>query len=132
MSKHMFVILILSNMIIAGCSHMHGHHNEEHASEGMTLNDGKKWKSDTHTMESIQRMRKVAKTIPASKLKKSLKKELNELINGCRMEGADHDALHVYLSELMPTINRLGASPKDSKVQKVRALLDKYSNYFEE
>lgn len=130
-------IVLIIMMVIGGVSCSHDSHQNNKISIELTLNNGEKWHSDKHTMDSINSMKEIvfySKTTGENPLKKSLDAELNKLIQGCTMEGENHDALHVYLEELMPLIEKLEDADKEVSKhaeKKIKNLLAQYSDYFE-
>jgi hypothetical protein len=78
-----------------------------------------KWTADAHTHAAIARMRAVVAASPLQKgvegaaaavfheLGNGLEAEVDALVAGCRMKGADHDALHQWLAELLPNVEQL-------------------------
>lgn len=124
------ILLALLSLTTFSCSHFHHHHSSD-SSDELTLNNGKKWKSDIHTYNSIKNMQKIVTSTSPKKLEKSLNNELDKLINGCEMDGADHDALHIYLEGLMASITKLGENPSRTDIGEVGKILRKYTEYFE-
>ena len=127
MKKFLVLIVIGSSLIFASCAH---HHHGGSSSQGVELNNGKKWQSDKHTYDSINRMKKTVKSSSGKNLKKNLDAELEKLFNGCTMEGKDHDALHDYLNILMPAISELQKGVTKKRTEKVESVLKDYDSYF--
>lgn len=74
------------------------------------LNNGAKWKADQNTNDNVERLQDVytrfqMKTNPAEgdylAFQEEMSAALNQLISQCKMKGADHDALHVWLEPLL-------------------------------
>lgn len=131
-------VLIALLALTAGCSHFsHGH---EHTSENeksslLSLNHGNKWKSDTSTMNLIMSMREVVRlNTDYVDLEDGLNEELNKMIKGCTMTGADHEELHTFLSALIPEINKLGSEEQKiaaDALEEIKKLLNIFTDYFE-
>ncbi len=119
----------------ASCSH--NSHSHKQSSPELTLNHGKKWQSDKHTMNSVNSMEKtisIKKNTNYISLKKNLDVELGVLIRGCTMEGKNHDALHIFLAKLIPLVELLKSDNMEkakSAKKKIKKLLESYSDYFE-
>ena len=122
----------------------HGHSHGGGSSDGtieLTLDNGKKWDADDHTVERISSMRKhvavAGSDLPVSAyadIQKNLNGELKVLIQGCKMTGPAHDELHKYLEILIPEIenlNRGDVAVSKASLQNVDALLNKFQIYFE-
>jgi hypothetical protein len=137
--EYMFkaTVILIIMMLIGGVSCSHHSHSHSKSSTELTLNNGKKWKSDKHTMDRIIEMKKTvvnSKMMSNTALKNSLDLELSSLIQGCIMKGKDHDALHVFLEKLMPLIEKLKDTDVESSKhvrKKIKNLLNLYSDYFE-
>ena len=58
---------------------------------------------------------------------------LDQLVAGCKMQGPAHDALHVYLSALMPRVGEMRGSDAAAAARardEVARLLDRFGAYF--
>ncbi len=60
-----------------------------------------------------------------------LQVNINELIQGCSMEGDAHDQLHAYLNGYIPAVTDLSESGQMKDAREVARYLKKYSDYFE-
>lgn len=126
----------------------HGHSHGGGSSDGkieLSLDNGKKWDADDHTMERIVSMRKHVMNVGSAAgsdlsgsayadIQKNLNGELKDLIQGCKMTGPAHDELHKYLEILIPEIenlNRGDVAASKTSLQNIDALLNKFQNYFE-
>jgi hypothetical protein len=109
------------------------------ASDGLTLNDSKKWQMDDHTRAVFAKMAASFVATDVSALDPAglkavgagLKVNVNELIQGCTMTGPDHDQLHVYLSGYIPAVSALEENGKVADAKKVQHYLAIYGDYFE-
>ena len=105
----------------------------------MMLNNGKKWQMDAHTRSILANMRAnitsldihTATTEELQTLGNELTLQLESLIQGCTMEGAEHDQLHIFLTGYIPALNELTETGCIESAEKVRHYLNNYSNYFE-
>lgn len=110
-------------------------HPEVHAETGqleIPLNDGQKWKMDDHTRSMFVAMTERVKAGgDAAEVGKGLKSDLDQLIQGCTMEGAAHDQLHVYLVSFIPAVEKAASTGSPESLKKAEDLLSKYPQYFE-
>jgi len=108
------------------------------------LDNGTKWKADSVTNHNVANLRSIAdnfklKSTPSvsnyQKLSADLNTGLNQMIKECKMTGADHDALHMWLQPILEE----NAELKNSNATKIAGTifksidkrLDNYNNYFE-
>lgn len=98
-------------------------HQAEHKTESatansipLTLNNGEKWKADESTNNNVSAMQAIADEFKASgrknpedfqALQASLQAGIEKMIKECKMKGADHDALHLWLEPLMKMVKQL-------------------------
>lgn len=146
---------ILFSLSISACSHVH--HSDQHSAQQderhthpklshgkeaefqLTLNDQEKWLLDSHTRSVLKTMsnRLMQAKLPEQTaperiiLAEKLELDLDKLIQGCTMQGGDHDALHTYLNELIPALSRLKASGELVHAERVQHLLEIYPAYFD-
>lgn len=122
--------------------HEHGHH--AHASvaadSGLSLNQGERWEMDQHTRAMLLKMEEAffaadhTSQAGLNAAGAELKGQLGELISGCTMQGQAHDQLHLFLTDYMPTIDRL-AEAADYESARAAAIelkghFDTYRRYF--
>ena len=143
------VLLIAVLMFSAGCSdsehNTKGHevHEKEDAGK-LALNNGKKWTADSITNVNVKDLQAVIEKFNASENKSlalykttgaELQTGINKLVNDCKMEGPDHDALHQWLLPLIDEVSKLNRSVAEAeatehmKATRQRLLL--YADYFE-
>ncbi len=83
------------------------HEDHEKKSEGLVLNNGAKWKADSTTLVNAAILQSVVSGAGKESLESylqtatQLQDGLNKMIKECKMQGADHDALHKWLEPLM-------------------------------
>ena len=124
-------------------------HSEEAAqptakSEELALNNGAKWKSDDATNANVAELKKIANDFktnpnPSSEdyqaLNGNMGRGLNKMIQECKMEGPDHDALHIWLEPVLRENAQLKELTSASESKRVFDSLDNrltiYNNYFE-
>ncbi len=120
-----------------------GDNRHDHA-VALTLNNGQKWKADTSTNENVAALRDLArefggKTHPGLTdyrvLDSSLQNGFDKMIRECRMEGAGHDALHLWLEPLLVNMSELKKADGPASAEKIFATiherLELYTQYFE-
>ena len=98
----------------ADCEHAKAATQSKAAFSAMHLNGAKKWTVDAHTKSAGAKLRATVEGLKHRKLEayhgvaKQLDGHLTGLIQGCTMQGPDHDMLHTFLSEFMPAVQALG------------------------
>lgn len=110
----------------------------------LALNNGSKWKADsltTHNVVSIKNTADMFRVYPAPSLSNyqllgaDLGKNLDTLVQQCRMKGEDHDALHKWLEPVMSLSSQLKTVTDTAKGREIfRTLdgkIDAYRTYFE-
>ena len=117
-------------------------HNEHESSAELSLNNGLKWKTDSITNKNVLDLyNRIADANQVSvedyqKTAKVLQTDINEMIKECRMQGADHEALHHWLEPLMDESKKLSEVTTVEEGKKlfgiIRKQIENYSEYFEE
>jgi len=121
-------------------SHEHGHHASATETSSLSLNHGERWKMDEHTRTMLVEMEKAffasdhSTQAGLNAAGAGLKVQMDQLIAGCTMDGAAHSQLHLFLSEYIPTIDRL-ARAEDYAAAKKEAIelkghFETYKQYF--
>lgn len=115
--------------------------HEHESATGLSLNNGVKWKADSSTNKNVLDLYNlIADANPVilddyQKTGKILQTNINKMISECRMQGADHDALHQWLEPLMEMNRKMTdvASADEGKglFGMIRKHIEKYSDYFE-
>lgn len=121
----------------------HAPAEETHAAE-LTLNKGSKWNTDESTrlhaanlmaLTSAFNKKEVTSIAGYHSLAADLQKELGALVKDCRMKGADHEALHLWLSPVMKQTADLKAAVTPDEGKKITAHLtsdiQKFNQYFQ-
>jgi len=109
-----------------------------------SLNDGAKWKSDASTNENVANLKSIIDRFktnadPAVEdyhaFQASFTDGISKMVKECKMQGPDHDALHVWLEPLMKDNKEL--KEQDSKealaatFSTINERVNIYPQYFE-
>ncbi|HJW18086.1 MAG TPA: hypothetical protein VJ499_13230 [Flavisolibacter sp.] len=119
-------------------------HHDAISTDSLNLNNGKKWQGDSVTKANVSSLQAVVQeTIAISNPGQkeynnagiSLKNQLDKLINECRMQGPDHEALHKWLTPLFNKVSAL-VKTQDSKeaselIEEIHMHLNTFNTYFE-
>ena len=108
------------------------------------LNNGAKWKADASTNENVANLKSMidkfkTNTDPAvadyHAFQASFTDGINKMVKECKMQGPDHDALHVWLEPLMKDNKEMkDQDTKESLAASFNTLsqrVDIYPQYFE-
>ena len=127
-----------SNSAVEPASENHGH--DDHAT-GLVLNNGAKWKADSSTIGNVALLQKVISGAKKESLDNflqtatQLEAGLNKMVSECKMQGADHDALHQWLEPLMEKARDLKKVTSTETAATLLTEIDKqvnlFSQYFE-
>ena len=154
--KKILAILLLSTGFVA-CNNPETAETKEPATEvqavqhehavgqtALQLNNGAKWKADNPTNENVKNLQAIVEkfnaaadhSLPAHKATATaLQAGLSKMVNECKMQGADHDALHKWLEPLMKQVNeykRAGSEEAAAKqIASIQTQLNHYNQYFE-
>lgn len=120
--------------------HSHGHHASEVGISGLGLNHGQQWEMDEHTRNMLLKMEATffaadhSTQVGLNAAGAELKVHLDALIAGCTMDGEAHDQLHVFMTEYIPTIDRLAqagdyAAARDAAIR-LKGHFGTYKKYF--
>ncbi|HRP31635.1 MAG TPA: hypothetical protein PKV73_07075 [Agriterribacter sp.] len=118
---------------------------ETHAHDAtLSLNNGQKWKADAATNDNVVDLRTIAQNFSAMPhtelsdyqiLNNDLQKGLDTMIKECKMQGPDHDALHVWLEPLIKDVGDLkkagDITSAGKTFQSITERLEVYNQYFE-
>ncbi|GIL18257.1 MAG: hypothetical protein BroJett040_20080 [Oligoflexia bacterium] len=111
-------VLSLSTASLAEEDHSHGH-QASGGQAGMTLNEGKKWKSDETLQKNMVQMHKqfnVLNKLVESKRAKDgdyktmvevMDKSIADIFKNCKLEPKADATLHVVLTELMSAKDKM-------------------------
>ena len=119
-------------------------HEHDEKKSTLELNNGAKWNADESTNNNVADLKLIVDRFAESKSKSvadytalanELQSSLDTLIKECRMQGADHDALHQWLQPLIEDVNRLKTAttePEASKLfDEINDKVSAYKQYFE-
>ena len=130
-------LLILLTVAIAACTSQekteHKGNNvaneQENTAAAVPLNNGSKWKADEATKENVAKIvllvndNTYADATKRSQLYGHLQTKIDTLVKQCNMQGAEHDALHVWLEKVLKDMKEL--KEEDDEHTKVYATLKK-------
>jgi len=127
------------NTAIASTAGNHAEHAEK-ATE-LTLNHGAKWKADSTTVANIALLQNIVsnakKENPENYLQTAdaLQEGLNKMVRECKMKGADHEALHIWLQQMMEIVNDFRNVPSVEiaaiSLSEIENHINLFSQYFE-
>lgn len=114
-------LMIILSVAVAACTgevktDKHGNETAKELQKTETilqLNDGRKWKADEATRRNVAAMVNVVNdrsyTIAANRgaLVSNMQSNIDTLVKECRMKGPEHDALHVWLEEVLKDMKAL-------------------------
>lgn len=112
------------------------HPGHEKVAEGLTLNNGAKWKADSNTLVHAALLQSIASNAAKERLADYLQTAaqfedgLNKMISGCKMKGAGHDALHQWLEPLMEKTKALKNTASAEKGTAILHEIEKQVNLF--
>lgn len=101
--------------------------------DGLTLNEGAKWKVDTSTYDGMLEVSSILGIFDGEDFKqlgKDIKKELKNVINQCKMRGEDHDQYHIVLHAMLEEAKELKKGHTES-TEKMESFMDAYNTHFE-
>lgn len=146
-------LIMMGMCALPGCQSEHNHnherddttqasdHNHGESSNGLTLNKGAQWNSDSATNSNVTAIQKIASSEKPSTLEdyhnagEKIQSAIQNLINGCRMQGEDHNALHHWLQPLLEMNDELTSSQTTEQASEIfnkeRQQIDLYFQYFE-
>ncbi len=127
-------------------SHSEGHEHAHHVgSESMVLNDGRKWKADAPLQQGMKSIHTAVmqavpvfhdnrlKSAEAKRLSAHINKQVNYLIENCKLPPQADATLHVIIAELLSGADTLAKHPQSmSGLPKIVGALNTYPDYFQE
>ena len=149
MKKKLFTVLCVS--ILFSCnqatnnSESQSNHNDSMATDtSLTLNNGAKWKADSVTNHNLVRLKVTANMFRVDPfpplntyqiLGGDLANDVDTMLQQCKMQGADHEALHRWLAPISNQSTRLKNITDTAEGRKIFDSVDRrinlYSQYFE-
>ena len=119
----------------------HHHSQPQEEAQGLSLNNGAKWKADSSTNQNVAALQNIMAVAHPTAIEhyqatgKLLQAGLDKMISECRMQGADHEALHQWLQPVMTGIQHLQQAATQQEAETIYSNLDKqlqlYQEYFE-
>jgi hypothetical protein len=119
-------------------------HEHEAAKLKPELNNGVKWKADSSTNDNVKNLQAIIVNFNGSPDKSvsaytstasDLQAGIDNMITGCKMKGADHDALHKWLEPLIEEVADLRKTTSEHQgadlIKKIEDHLYLYAHYFE-
>ena len=141
------ILFILSFLLIAcsnnktkdNASHKDQHEESEVTSTSLKLNNGAKWKSDDATRKNVAAISKIINDSSRDvnnrpQLVKLLQARIDTLVMQCKMKGPEHDALHVWLNQVLHNLKELKESGEGEYEKSYAALkkdVDGFYDFFE-
>ncbi|MEN8247623.1 MAG: hypothetical protein ABFS32_01720 [Bacteroidota bacterium] len=149
--------IIAFSLLAVSCGNSHNHEHSEQADTQqsndikktteikISLNEGKKWDADFSTFTGMQRLENALDHFDEvfaspsiedyKKLGKSLASINKDIISQCKMEGEDHEQLHILLAPMLTNVDVIQNSNDEVEVKKnITALsfsIEKFFEHFE-
>ena len=121
----------------------HERHRDKE-NKGLSLNNGNKWKADASTNDNVKALLVIVDEFNTGKDKTlinyhntaaDLQSGLEKMIKECRMQGADHDALHKWLEPLIKQVSSFQKATTEQQAEEqfhnIHGQLNLYEKYFE-
>lgn len=118
--------------------------NTQVRSSNLILNNGIKWKADLATNQNVNDLILIIDAFKNERDKSlaayqrttaDLQKELDNMISECKMQGPEHEALHMWLLPLMESVSEFkNSSTEANAAQLFEAISNQvnlFSQYFE-
>lgn len=119
-------------------------HDHAQDTKALALNNGAKWQTDESTRQHAAALQGIADGFPFNdgtsmeayqKHAAAMQTELNYLIQDCRMKGAEHDALHLWLEPVLDDTRALSettdAAAAQNATRKLHEDIRKFPQYFD-
>lgn len=113
----------------------HEHKNIDTASTALRLNNGVKWKTDEATRKNVAHLTKIINDNSnidvknRAQLTKQLQTRIDTLVMQCKMQGPDHDALHVWLNQVLHNLKEMKEEEKDTYLESYAELRKDVENF---
>lgn len=118
--------------------------DSDNAAVGLSLNDGSKWKTDESTWTHAKDLNALVDSFNPEDnadaetyhvFAASMQEKLGGLVKDCKMKGADHDVLHLWLEPVMAGVNDLKLVSTADEGKLIAGTLNtnvqKFNQYFE-
>jgi CII-binding regulator of phage lambda lysogenization HflD len=116
-------------------------HQHQTKSKTIELNNSVKWKADSITFSNVALLKAIVSGTKKESLENyiqtatQLQSGLNKMVNECKMKGADHEALHLWLEPLLEETKELKnvTTIEDAreKMQEIEEQINLFTQYFE-
>ncbi len=126
----------------------HGHSHNEGAPAQLTLNDGKKWATDSHLRQGMTNIRTAMATeLPAihsgettaqqyQALAQKVNDQISFILRNCKLERDADAMLHLVLAELIAGADAMtgknGPDDRRHGAEKIVHALESYATYFDQ
>ncbi len=124
--------------------HQHSHGQNEHATSGLSMDHGQKWKTDAPLRQGMQTINDaVRKAVPAyhhetltkndaEQLASHINDQVNYLIANCKLEPGADATLHVLIGNLLTAATKVSNEPLSPQgMPHLVKTLQLYPDYFE-
>ncbi len=117
-----------------------GHENHDtKKEEALSLNNDKKWKADEATLNNVNAMMVVindssyAASSARSAFINQMQNRIDTLVSQCRMQGPDHDALHLWLNKVTKNMKEIKEEDDEyaKEKEKLKNNIERFYTYFE-
>ncbi len=140
-------LLILLAMAAMACNNQvktdqqtdsHENHDTK-KEEALSLNNDKKWNADEATLNNVNAMMVVindssyAATSSRSSFINQMQNRIDTLVSQCRMQGPDHDALHLWLNKVTKNMKEIKEEDDEyeKEKEKLKNNIESFYTYFE-
>lgn len=142
MIKGLFTVCFASILLSCnpGANHSEAENNDIHTADTvLTLNNGARWKADSITNHNVIQLKVTANMFKVDPfpplntyqiLGNDLSKDVNTMLQQCKMTGEDHEALHKWLTPIIQQSNRLKNVTDTIEAKKIFDSLDRRINLF--
>jgi hypothetical protein len=114
-------------------------HNEHEAGDKpvLQLNQGAKWTSDEATRTNVRALMQIVDDSSNAgfenrdKLTSQLRTAVDTLVQQCKMKGPDHDALHVWLENVLNDLKQLQKASEGDYPERRNKLRDDIAVFYD-
>ncbi|NDK55788.1 hypothetical protein [Pontibacter fetidus] len=142
-----YLVVLVAVSLLFSCTHQHNEeagHSKVHAAQSeLSLNGTERWQADAATNENIQQLQQLMQDHlrqpdandleVVNELSNVLQLGFDEVFKECRMEGPEHDMLHVYLVPMLDDVKAMNTTDQKAAVtarDQLASRLDEYQTYF--
>lgn len=140
------IIVILTSLFFFACTNISQEktesstqHQHPDSTSILQLNNGAKWKTDEATRKNVAAIAQVVNDSSyatgknRAQFANQVQVKLDTLVQQCKMTGPDHDALHVWLENIIHDVKEI-KEDEDGYNKRYAALkkdVESFHNYFE-